>query len=200
MRYALIENNQVKDIFVEPEGVSIEECFTPEIVSLYTLCSDTNIIEGDFYNSETQEFSENPNKKFPNHSIWFKSLRKKEKELSEYISNLLPNINNLPMFIQRLGEYKTALQFVLTGVDEVIEIDDQQFTENEFKAILKYVGGYYTTIPSKKGDITIFKSFKDISKDEMVNVLKRIENWAKVNKGYSLDITRETKEMIDFFK
>ena len=34
----------------------------------------------------------------------------------------------------------------------------------------------------------------------MINVLKRIENWAKVSKGYSLDITRETKEMIDFFK
>lgn len=80
------------------------------------------------------------------------------------------------------------------------EAGEIEFTENEFKAILKYVGGYYDTIPSKKGDITIFKSFKDISKDEMVNVLKRIENWAKVSKGYSLDITRETKEMIDFFK
>lgn len=135
MRYALIEDNQVKDIFIKPEGVSIEECFTSDIVSLYIPCDD-NIDEGDFYNPETQEFTENPNKKFPNYSKWIETLRKKQNELLSYSLEFTPIINNLPMSIQRIGEYKTTLQFVLTGVDELIEIDGQQFTGDDFKLMI----------------------------------------------------------------
>jgi hypothetical protein len=136
MYYALIENNQVKDIFIEPEGVSIEECFTPEIVPLYIPCPD-NIAEGDFYDPETQEFSENPDKKFPNYPEWFNGLRNKQEELSKHSLELTPTINNLPMSFQRLGEYKTSLQFVLTGVDDSVKIDGQQFTGDDFKLMIE---------------------------------------------------------------
>jgi len=135
MRYALIENNQIKDIFIEPEGVSIEECFTAEIVSLYIPCPE-NISEDDFYDPETQEFSESSDKKFPNYPTWFEALRSKQEKLSKYSSELEPTINNLPMSIQRLGEYKTSLQLVLTGVDDAVEIDGQQFTGDDFKLMI----------------------------------------------------------------
>lgn len=136
MRYALIENNQVKDIFVEPEGISIEDCFAKNIVSLYIPCPDTNIIEGDLYDPETQEFSESSDKKYPNYPDWFKALKTKEENLIDYSLKFTPTINNLPMSIQRLEEYKTALQFVLTGVDDMVEIDGQNFTGDDFKLMI----------------------------------------------------------------
>ena len=135
MRYALIQNNQVQDIFVEPKEVSIEECFHPDIVPLYIPCPE-NIAEGDFYNPETQEFTESPDKKFPNYPTWFTTLRDKQEKAQEYFNSLSPTINNLPMSIQRLGEYKTSLQLVLTGVDDAVEIDGQQFTGDDFKLMI----------------------------------------------------------------
>jgi hypothetical protein len=166
MRYALIENNTVKDIFVEPEGVSIEECFTSEIVPLYIPCSDINIIEGDLYDPETQEFSGNPNKKFPNYVEWFNAITSKKDELTNYSSELNPTINNLPMSIQRLGEYKTFLQFVLTGVDDMVEIDGQQFTGDDFKlmidALKKFEEDKATTQASHLTNINSFNHASDI--------------------------------------
>jgi len=166
MRYALIENNIVKDIFVEPEGVSIEECFTPEIVPLYTPCPDTNIIEGDLYDPETQEFSDSSDKKFPTYILWLESLKNKQEELSKYSSELIPTINNLPMFIQRLGEYKTSLQFVLTGVDDMVEIDGQQFTGDDFKlmidALKKFEEDKGTVQVSHLTNIDSFNNTSDI--------------------------------------
>lgn len=135
MRYALVEKNQVKDIFIEPERFTIGECFTPDVVSLYILCPD-NISEGDFYDSETQEFTESPNKKFPNYSSWFNSLKNKEDDLREYFNSLTPIINNLQMYHQRLGEYKNILSLVLSGVDDMINIDGQQFNGNDFKLMI----------------------------------------------------------------
>jgi len=135
MRHALIENNQIKDIFVEPEGVSIEECFTPDIVLLYTPCPE-NIAEGDLYDPETQEFTESPDKKFPNYTTWFNALRNKQEELYNHSNSLSPIINNLPMTIRRLGEYKTVLGFVLSGVDDMVEIDGQQFSGDDFKLMI----------------------------------------------------------------
>lgn len=135
MRYALIENNQVKDIFIEPEGVSIEECFTPDIVSLYVPCPD-NIAEGDFYDPETQEFTESLNKKFPNYSTWFDSMRTKVDEIYEYSNSLLPTINNLLMPYEKIGEYKNLLSLVLSGVDDIVDIDGQQFSGDEFKLMI----------------------------------------------------------------
>lgn len=136
MRYALIENNIVKDIFIEPEGVSIEECFTENIVSLYIPCSNTNIIKGDLYNPETQEFSESPNKKYPNYTQWFNSVRDKIEKLYNYSNLLSPTINGLSMTIQNLNDYKNLLGFVLSGVDDMVEIDGQQFSGDDFKLMI----------------------------------------------------------------
>ena len=165
MRYALIENNQVKDIFVEPEGVSIEECFTSDIVSLYIPCPE-NISEGDFYNSETQEFTESPDKKYPNYAEWFKSLKHKQDKIQEHSNSLSPMINNLPMSIQRLGEYKTALGFVLTGVDDMVEIDGQQFSGDNFKlmiaALKKFEEDKSTTQSTHSSNINGINNATDI--------------------------------------
>jgi len=165
MRYALIENDTVKDIFVEPEGVSIEECFTSEIVSLYILCPD-NIAEGDFYNSETQSFSESPDKKFPTYLAWFESIKNKEEKLSEFLTDFTPVINNLQMKIERLGEYKNALQFVLTGVDDMVEIDGQQFTGDDFKlminALKKFEDDKLNVYTTHSVNINSFNNASDI--------------------------------------
>ena len=135
MRYALIENNQVKDIFIQPEGFSIEECFTPEIASLYIPCPD-NISEDDFYDSDTGNFSENPDKKFPSYVDWFNSMITKTENLNEYSLNLNPIINGLEMSYGRLTEYKTALSLVISGVDEVVKIDGKEFTGDDFKLMI----------------------------------------------------------------
>jgi len=165
MRYALIENNQVKDIFIEPEGVPIEECFTPEIVSLYIPCSD-NIAEGDIYDPDTQEFAENPDKKFPNYPEWFESSKTKQDQLINYSLELNPTINNLLMSIERLGEYKTVLQFVLTGVDDMVEIDSQQFTGDDFKlminALKKFEEDKATVSSSHSTNINSFNNASEI--------------------------------------
>lgn len=166
MRYALIENNVVKDIFVEPEGVSIEECFTPDVVSLYIPCPDTNIIEEDLYNPETLEFTESPDKKYPNYVTWVNTLKNKRENLQEYSNSLSPTINNLPMNIGRLGEYKTALGFVLTGVDDMVEIDGQQFTGDDFKlmidALKKFEEDKGTTQSTHLSNINSFNNATDI--------------------------------------
>ena len=165
MRYALIENNQVKDIFVEPEGVSIKECFTSDIVSLYILCPE-NIAEGDFYNPETQEFTESPDKKYLNYVTWINTLTVKQGELYNHSNSLSPTINNLPMSIQRLGEYKTTLGFVLTGVDDMVEIDGQQFSGDDFKLMLdalkKFEEDKGTTQGTHLSNISSYNNAEDI--------------------------------------
>ena len=165
MRYALIENDQVKDIFIEPEEVSIEECFTPDIVSLYIQCPE-NIAEGDLYDPETQEFTESPNKKYPNYAEWLEALKDKQSKLNEHFNSILPTINNFSMSIQRLGEYKTALGFVLTGVDDMVEIDGQQFSGDDFKlmidALKKFEEDKSTAQNTHSSNISSFNNAEDI--------------------------------------
>ena len=165
MRYALIENNTVKDIFVEPEGVSIEECFHPDIVPLYIPCPE-NIAEGDLYDPDTQKFTESPDKKFPNYSEWFNALRNKQDEISEYGSQFVPTINGLLMSSSRIGEYKTALGYVLSGVDDLVEVDGQQFSGDDFKLMLaalkKFEEDKALTISTHLQGISSFNNATDI--------------------------------------
>jgi hypothetical protein len=135
MRYALIENNQVKDVFKEPDGFSIQECFCPEVASMYIPCP-FNISEGDFYDPNTNQFSENPDKKFPSYADWYHSMVSKTQQLSEYALELNPTINGLPMNFARLTEYKTTLSLVISGVDDVVEIDGKEFTGDDFKLMI----------------------------------------------------------------
>ena len=135
MRYALIENNQVKDVFEEPNGFSIQECFCPELASKYIPCP-INIAEGDFYDPGSGNFNENPDKKFPSYADWFNSTVTKTEQLAEYSLNLNPTINGLSMNHGRLAEYKTALSLVISGVDEMVEIDGREFTGDDFKLMI----------------------------------------------------------------
>lgn len=135
MRYALIENNQVKDVFDEPEGFTIQECFCPELASEYIPCP-INIVEGDFYDPGSGDFSENPDKKFPSYSDWYNSMITKAEQLSQFSLNFNPTINGLQMNHGRLAEYKTALSLVISGVDEMVEIDGREFSEDDFKLMI----------------------------------------------------------------
>jgi hypothetical protein len=76
------------------------------------------------------------------------------------------------------------------------ELGEMIFNEDEFKFILKYAGGWYKEIKNKNGDvIPIEKSFKDITKDEMIMVLKKIDRWAMM-RGFSLCIDKELMDLI----
>jgi hypothetical protein len=166
MKYALIQNNQVQDIFIEPEGFTIEECLHEDIRALYIYCPD-NITVDDFYNSETKEFSTNPDKKLPDYTTWIEALQNKTEELNTYSSSLNPTINNLSMFIGRLNEYKTSLGFVLTGVDENVEIDEQQFSADDFKlmvaALKKFEEDKSTTQSTHSSSINALNNATDIA-------------------------------------
>jgi hypothetical protein len=154
MRYALIENNVVKDIFEEPEGLSIQECFCPEIVSKYIPCP-INIAEGDFYDSNTNQFDENPDKKFPSYADWFVSMISKRHELYEYSSKLNPIINGLLMNFERLTEYKTALSLVISGVDDMVEIDGKEFTGDDFKLMINALKKFNEDKTSSLGEHSV---------------------------------------------
>lgn len=135
MRYALIENNQVKDVFDEPEGFTIQECFCPELASKYIPCP-FNISEGDLYDPNTNQFSENQDKKFPSYADWYHSIVTKTQQISSYALELNPTINGLPMNFARLTEYKTALSLVISGVNDMVEIDGREFTGDDFKLMI----------------------------------------------------------------
>ena len=76
------------------------------------------------------------------------------------------------------------------------ELGEMIFNEDEFKFILKYAGGWYKEIKNKNGDvIPIEKSFKDITKDEMIMVLKKIDRWAMM-RGFSLCIDKQLMDLI----
>ena len=135
MRYALIENNQVKDVFEEPRGFTIQECLHPDIVSQYIPCPG-NIDIGDLYDSRLNKFSENPDKKFPSYDEWYNSMVSKAVQLSQFSLNLNPTINGFPMNHGRLAEYKTALSLVISGVDEMVEIDETEFAGDDFKLMI----------------------------------------------------------------
>lgn len=165
MKYALIQNNQVQDIFIEPEGFTIEECLHEDVRTLYIPCPD-NVTMEDFYNSKTKKFSKNKDKKLPDYTTWIDALQNKTEELNTYSSKLNPTINNLPMSFQRLGEYKTVLGFVLTGVDDMVEIDGQQFSGDEFKlminALKKFEEDKSTTQSTHSSNINRFNNATDI--------------------------------------
>ena len=76
------------------------------------------------------------------------------------------------------------------------ELGEMIFNKDEFKFILKYAGGWYKEIKNKNGEvIPIEKSFKDITKDEMIMVLKKIDRWAMM-RGFSLCIDKELMDLI----
>lgn len=178
MRYALIENNQVKDVFEEPQGVSIQECLHPDIVSQYIPCPG-NIDIGDLYDSRLNKFSENPDKKFPSYADWSNSMRTKAEQLSQFSLNLNPTINGLEMNNERLAEYKTALSLVISGVDEMVEIDEREFTGDDFKLMIN--------------------ALKEFEKNKLVSHSAHLQKISSLNNASDIDacdITTEWPETI----
>lgn len=74
---------------------------------------------------------------------------------------------------------------------------ETEFHKDEFKFILKYVGGWYKEIKNKKGEpMPIVKSFSSISKKEMSLVLDRISKWA-YSKGFVLNIDNYMRDLVE---
>lgn len=82
------------------------------------------------------DFHENPDKKYPSYADWYNSITSKTEQLAEFFSNLSPTINGFQMNHGRLTEYKTALSLVISGVDEMVEIDGREFSGDDFKLMI----------------------------------------------------------------
>jgi hypothetical protein len=70
-------------------------------------------------------------------------------------------------------------------------ITKEKFCKEQFKYALKIVGKWHV----EKNNHFIPKSFDNISKDEMMEVLDNIDKWAMI-KGFSLSISRELMNLI----
>lgn len=76
------------------------------------------------------------------------------------------------------------------------ELGEMIFNEDEFKFILKYVGGWVKEIENKNGDpIPIEKSFIKISKKDMNTILDNINRWS-IDRGFNLCIDQELRDLI----
>lgn len=196
MNYALIENGIVKDIFKKPEGVNIEDCFHPEIIQFYILCPD-DIIEGDFYDQQTQQFTKQPNRKLPNYDMWIKKLTEKTNSLVNFYHSKLSSvtINNLIMKPYEIESYERMTidhkitqtkisfelkNFVLDYNDSILinkiaednigsEIPSIKFTVDEFQIIVNELINYKNNT----------KTNYDIHKENLsyLNSVEDIENY-----------------------
>lgn len=92
--------------------------------------------------------------------------------------------------------YEAITQLMPQYNDRQLMQGEKEFLNDEFKFILKYVGGWYKEIKNKKGDIVpIEKSFKNIKKDEMLIILDNINRWA-IKEGYDLCIDEKLRNLI----
>jgi|DEB0MinimDraft_10_1074344.scaffolds.fasta_scaffold41989_4 hypothetical protein len=134
--------------------------------------------------------SENVEKEFSQLKTYIKLLNKKKEEF------ILKVITGKKTYPQLKAFYEAINQLLPQYNSKQEELGEMIFNEDEFKFILKYAGGWYKEIKNKNGDvIPIEKSFKDITKDEMIMVLKKIDRWAMM-RGFSLCIDKELMDLI----
>jgi len=96
--------------------------------------------------------------------------------------------------------YECITQLLPQYNAQQLEQGKKEFFEDEFKFILKYVGGWFKTIENRKGEtMPIEKSFKDITKEEMVKVLNNIQKWA-IDSGFDLCIDEELRDFNEYYK
>lgn len=134
--------------------------------------------------------SENVEKEFSQLETYIKLLNKKKEEF------ILKVITGKKTYPQLKAFYEAINQLLPQYNSKQEELGEMIFNEDEFKFILKYAGGWYKEIKNKNGDvIPIEKSFKDITKDEMIMVLKKIDRWAMM-RGFSLCIDKELMDLI----
>jgi len=134
--------------------------------------------------------SENVEKEFTQLKTYIKFLNEKKEEF------ILKVITGKKTYPQLKAFYAAVNQLLPQYNSKQEELGEMIFNEDEFKFILKYAGGWYKEIKNKNGDvIPIEKSFKDITKDEMIMVLKKIDRWAMM-RGFSLCIDKELMDLI----
>jgi len=134
--------------------------------------------------------SENVEKEFSQLKTYIKLLNKKKEEF------ILKVITGKKTYPQLKAFYEAINQLLPQYNSKQEELGEMIFNEDEFKFIIKYAGGWYKEIKNKNGDvIPIEKSFKDITKDEMIMVLKKIDRWAMM-RGFSLCIDKELMDLI----
>jgi len=134
--------------------------------------------------------SENVEKEFTQLKTYIKLLNEKKEEF------ILKVITGKKTYPQLKAFYEAINQLLPQYNSKQEELGEMIFNEDEFKFILKYAGGWYKEIKNKNGDvIPIEKSFKDITKDEMIMVLKKIDRWAMM-RGFSLCIDKELMDLI----
>lgn len=134
--------------------------------------------------------SENVEKEFTQLKTYIKLLNKKKEEF------ILKVITGKKTYPQLKAFYEAVNQLLPQYNAKQEELGEMIFNEDEFKFILKYAGGWYKEIKNKNGDvIPIEKSFKDITKDEMIMVLKKIDRWAMM-RGFSLCIDKQLMDLI----
>lgn len=149
MKYALIENDIVKDTFIEPEGVSITECFHPSIVDLYIPCPE-NIIEGDYYDSETGIFTEAEDRKLPNQSVWMRVWIDKDQKLSTYYENLSFTVNQITLYQPNLKLYKSAIEEANNSEETEIDLDGKILLVEDFTNMITAFETYISQINEEK--------------------------------------------------
>ena len=92
--------------------------------------------------------------------------------------------------------YEAVNQLLPQYNERQLEQGKKEFFEDEFKFILKYVGGWTKEIENKRGEaMPIEKSFKGITKDEMMKVLNNIQRWA-IDSNFSLCIDKQLMDLI----
>jgi hypothetical protein len=134
--------------------------------------------------------SENVEKEFTQLKTYIKLLNEKKEEF------ILKVITGKKTYPQLKAFYEAVNQLLPQYNSKQEELGEMIFNEDEFKFILKYAGGWYKEIKNKNGDvIPIEKSFKDITKDEMIMVLKKIDRWAMM-RGFSLCIDKQLMDLI----
>ena len=134
--------------------------------------------------------SENVEKEFTQLKTYIKFLNEKKEEF------ILKVITGKKTYPQLKAFYEAINQLLPQYNAKQEELGEMIFNEDEFKFILKYAGGWYKEIKNKNGDvIPIEKSFKDITKDEMIMVLKKIDRWAMM-RGFSLCIDKQLMDLI----
>ena len=145
-----------------------------------------------------------------NYKILIEKLKFSENDLDKQISSLNGYIRLLvkkrgfylkvtageKTYPQLKAFYEAVNQLLPQYNNRQLEQGKKDFFEDEFKFILKYVGGWYKEIENKKGEIIpIEKSFKGICKEDMMKVLNNIQRWA-INSGFSLSIDKELMDLI----
>ena len=96
---------------------------------------------------------------------------------------------------QLKGFYECITQLMPQYNNQQLDQGKMEFLKDEFKSILKCAGGWYRRIEDKQGDtVLLAKSFKDITKEEMIVVLNNIQKWA-IDNEFDLCIDKKLREI-----